>query len=110
MRSTPTIRTAGPADLGAVARLLEEAGQSFDDRTYTTIPGRRYLLVLDAPDGELAAAAQLVIEGRRGHLAMLTIARRFEGTGLELRIIGVIEAMCDAFGVDTLDVPPRRAA
>ena len=108
MRSTPTIRTAGPADLPAVERLLEEAGQSFDDRTPT--PGARYLLVLDAPEGDLAAAAQLVIDGRRGHLAMLTVAPRFQGTGLEDRIIAVIEAMCDAFGVDTLDVPPCRAA
>ena len=110
MSSTPTIRTAGPEDIPAVQRLVTEGGGSVDDQVAATIPGRRYLLVLDAPDGGLAAAAQLVIEGGRGHLGMLSVSRRFEGKGIEDRLIAVIEAMCDAFGVDTLDVPPRRAA
>jgi N-acetylglutamate synthase-like GNAT family acetyltransferase len=110
MSTTPTIRTAGPEDLSAVQRLVKEGGGSVDDQVATTIPGSRYLLVLDAPDGGLAAAAQLVIEGKRGHLGMLSVARRFEGKGIEDRLFAVIEAMCDAFGVDTLDVPPRRAA
>jgi N-acetylglutamate synthase-like GNAT family acetyltransferase len=110
MSSIPTIRTANAEDIPAVRRLLREQGQSFDDETWRTIPGSRYLLVLDGPEGDLAATAQLALEDGRGHLAMLTVARRFEGTGLEDRIIGVVEAMCHAFGADTLDVPPRRAA
>jgi N-acetylglutamate synthase-like GNAT family acetyltransferase len=110
MRSIPTIRTAGAEDLPAVRRLLEASGEKFDDQTWRTIPGERYLLVLDAADGGLAAAAQLVLEDGRGHLAMLCVDERYEGDGLEDRVIGVIEAMCHAFGADTLDVPPRRAA
>jgi N-acetylglutamate synthase-like GNAT family acetyltransferase len=110
MSSIPTIRTANADDVPAVKRLLKQQGQSFDDKSWRTIPGSRYLLVLDGTDGELAATAQLVLDAGRGHLAMLTIDRRFEGTGLEDRIIAVIEAMCHAFGVDTLDVPPRLAA
>jgi N-acetylglutamate synthase-like GNAT family acetyltransferase len=108
--SIPTIRTASASDVPAVKRLLEERGESFDDRTWRTIPGSRYLLVLDGPEGDLAATAQLALEDGRGHLAMLSVAPEFEGTGLEDRIIAVIEAMCHAFGADTLDVPPRRAA
>jgi N-acetylglutamate synthase-like GNAT family acetyltransferase len=106
----PTIRTANAEDLPAVKRLLNEQGESFDETSWRTIPGSHYLLVLDGPDGGLAAAAQLALEEGRGHLSMLSVARRFEGTGLEDRIISVIEAMCHAFGADTLDVPPRRAA
>jgi N-acetylglutamate synthase-like GNAT family acetyltransferase len=110
MRSIPTIRTANAEDIPAVKRLLEAQGESFDDRSWRTIPGSRYLLVLDGPDGQLAATAQLALEDGRGHLAMLTVAPKFQGNGIEDRIIAVIEAMCLAFGADTLDVPPRRAA
>lgn len=110
MSTSPTIRTASEEDIAAVQRLLRERGETFDEATWRTIPGSRYLLVLDAPDGGLAAAAQLTLEGGRGQLGMLTIARSGEGTGLEDRFIAVVEAMCDAFGIDTLDVLPRRAA
>jgi N-acetylglutamate synthase-like GNAT family acetyltransferase len=110
MIHVPTIRTANANDIPAVARLLREHGENFDERSWSTIPGCRYLLVLDAPDRGLAAAAQLALERGRGHLAMLAVADRFEGTGLEDRIIAVVEAMCRAFGAAALDVPPRRAA
>lgn len=73
-------------------------------------PGRRHLLVLDAPDGGLAAAALVDIDGDRGHLGMLAVAKKFEGCGLEDRMIGVAEALCSAFGARTLDVPARDAA
>jgi N-acetylglutamate synthase-like GNAT family acetyltransferase len=107
MSSIPTIRTANAEDIPAVKRLLREQGASFDDRAWRTIPGTRYLLVLDGPDGGLAATAQLALEDGRGHLAMLSVARQFEGTGVEDRIIAVVEAMCHAFGADILDLPPR---
>lgn len=110
MSSIPTIRTAAAEDIPAVKRLLREQGESFDDKTWRTIPGTRYLLVLDSPQGGLAAAAQVALEDSRGHLAMLCVARSFQGSGVEERFISVIEAMCHAFGADTLDVPPRRAA
>jgi N-acetylglutamate synthase-like GNAT family acetyltransferase len=110
MIHVPTIRTANANDIPAVARLLREHGERFDERSWSTIPGCRYLLVLDAPDGGLAATAQLVLAGNRGHLAMLAVARELQGTGLEDRIIAVVEAMCRAFGAAALDVLPRRAA
>ncbi len=74
--------------------------------------GRRHLLILDAPDGGLAAAAlvDIDVDGHRGHLVMLAVAQGFEGHGLEDRLIGVSEALCKAFGADTLDVPVRDAA
>lgn len=72
--------------------------------------GRRHLLVLDASEGGLAAAALVDIDGLRGHLVMLAVAQDFEGRGLEDRMIGVAEALCKAFGADTLDVPVWNAA
>jgi hypothetical protein len=40
----------------------------------------------------------------------LVIAKRFDGCGLEDRLISVLEAMSAAFGAETLDVQPMRAA
>jgi len=81
-----------------------------DPASIKPIAGRRHLLVLDTPEGGLAGAAVLVIEGDRGHLSLLTIAPELVGHGLEDRFIGVIEAMCKAFGAKGLDIPARRAA
>ncbi len=71
-------------------------------------PGRRYVLVLDAPDGSIAAAAGLTIDHGRGHLGFLAISPRCEGERIEDRMIGVAEALGRAFGCETLDV--KRAA
>ena len=84
--------------------------QEIDPAALQPIPGRRHLLVLDAPNGGLAGAAQFVLEGERAHLTLLAIARELEGNGLEDRFIAVIEAMCKAFGAKCLDIPARRAA
>jgi N-acetylglutamate synthase-like GNAT family acetyltransferase len=109
-----TIREATEDDLAAIEQLVraqpgarcERAGPIALGRS----PGRRHLLVLDAPRGGLAAAALLEIDGARGHLAMLAVAQQFEDCGLEDRLIGVAEALCRAFGVHAIDVPASRAA
>jgi hypothetical protein len=107
MSSDPTIRSGSREDVAAVRRLMR---QDVDPSALQPIPGRRHLLVLDAPNGGLAGAAVFVIEGERGHLSLLSIARDLEGHGLEDRFIAVIEAMCKAFGAKCLDIPARRAA
>jgi ribosomal protein S18 acetylase RimI-like enzyme len=110
----PTIREATAADLDAVEQLLRAQPSGFASRPEeVALPraaGRRHLLILDAPDGGLAAAALVDIDGHRGHLVMLAVAQGSEGHGLEDRMIGVAEALCKAFGADTLDVPVRDAA
>jgi hypothetical protein len=58
----------------------------------------------------LAAAPVLVIEGRRGHVALLVISKRFAVTGLGDPVLSVPEATSVAFGAETLDVQPMRAA
>jgi N-acetylglutamate synthase-like GNAT family acetyltransferase len=92
--TSATIREATPDDLADVQRLLHE----YSERALETIPGRRYMLVLDAPDGGgLAAAALVHIERARGQLALLVVAPRFAGQGIEERMIGVAEALCEAY-------------
>lgn len=100
MRST--IRLASREDHSRIRRLVP------GDQDLSTVPGRRYVLVLDAPDAQLAATAAVTLEGGRGHLCFLAIAAPYEGERLEDRMIGVAEALCAAFGCDTLDVPRNR--
>ena len=69
-----------------------------------------HLLVLDAPDGGLAACAMLEIEDHRGHLTLLAVAPGFEGLGIEDRMFGVVEVMYTAFGADTIDIVKPDAA
>lgn len=104
---TQTVRIATSEDVPAVQALAAKQ----DSRELTTIAGERYTLVLDAPDGGLAAAAQVTLEKPRGHLRMLAFAKRWAGEALEARMIAVARALCEAFGCDSLDVPSalRRA-
>lgn len=81
-----------------------------DPSTLVAIPGRRHVLVLDAPNGGLAGAASFVLDSACAHLTLLAIASEYQGSGLEDRFIAVIEAMCKAFGAKCLDIPARRAA
>jgi N-acetylglutamate synthase-like GNAT family acetyltransferase len=105
-----TIREATAADLPAIDELMRAQASGSTRELCDRERGRCHLLVLDAPDGGIAAAALVHIAGTRGHLTMLVVASRFEGEGLEDRMIGVAEALCSAFGADTLDIPARPAA
>jgi N-acetylglutamate synthase-like GNAT family acetyltransferase len=106
MKSIATIHTGAPDDLARVRRLMK----GVDALLKAPVAGTRHLLVLDKPDGEVAAAAVLVIDKKRGHVVGLAIAPDLAATGLEERFIAVMEAMCEAFGVRSLDIPARNAA
>lgn len=68
-------------------------------------PGR-HLLVLDAHDEGLAAAGLFANHEGRGELLMLVVSPDAEDAhAIEERMFGVIEAMCDALGSPTVDVP-----
>src|SRR6476659_8508869 len=99
-----TIRLARSEDLPRVRQLVQ------GDQEVAIVPGRRYVLVLDAPEGGLAAAAGLTLDHGRAHLGFLAIDPQYEGEKLEDRMIGVAEAVASAFDCDTLDVPRRRVA
>jgi hypothetical protein len=110
MSGPTTVHEATEDDIAAVEALLRSRASDPRSFSLSQEPGRRHVLVLDAPDGGLAAAAIVEIEGERGQLVMLVVASRFEATGLEARMIGVAEALCEAFGARTMDVSACRAA
>jgi GNAT superfamily N-acetyltransferase len=100
------IRLAGPDDAPEVARLLhvdDVGGLSL------SVLGKHYLLVIDAPDGGLAAAAVVRLEAPRADIRVLAVAKAYAGRGLEDRIIELVEGMSQAFGCTRLDVPTRAA-
>ena len=100
------IRLATPQDTSDVARLLH-----VDDvgGLPLAVLGKHYLLVIDAPDGGLAAAAVVRLEAPRADIRVLAVAKAYEGQGLEDRIIGLVEEMSEAFGCTRVNVPARAA-
>jgi|GEM_PF-5441447 len=71
---------------------------------------RRYVLVVDAPFGGLAAATIVALEPPHAHLEALVMDERCASPTLEARLIGVAEALGQAFGCRSLDVRRARAA
>jgi GNAT superfamily N-acetyltransferase len=100
------IRLAAPHDAPDVARLLhvDDVGD-----VPLAVLGRHYLLVIDAPEGGLAAAAVVRLEAPRADIRVLAVAKAYEGRGLEDRIVGLVEEMSEAFGCTRVDVPARAA-
>lgn len=85
MPITSTIRIGTPEDLPAVRQLIgtEQRAEMPSAKALSTVMGERYLLVRDAPDGGLAAAAHISIEGARAHLDLLAVALEFHDEHLE---------------------------
>lgn len=100
------IRLATPQDAPDVARLLH-----VDDvgALPLAVLGKHYLLVIDAPDGGLAAAAVVRLEAPRADIRVLAVAKAYAGNGLEERIIGLVDEMSEAFGCTRVNVPARAA-
>lgn len=100
------IRLAAPQDAPEVARLLH-----VDDvgGLPLAVLGKHYLLVIDAPDGGLAAAAVVRLEAPRADIRVLAVAKAYAGKGLEDRIIGLVDEMSEAFGCTRVNAPSRAA-
>lgn len=101
------IRLATTDDAPEVARLLH-----VDDigGLPLAVLGKHYLLVVDAPEGGLAAAAIVRLERPRAHLRCLAVSKSHEDRGLEEHVIEFVEEMASAFGCTQVDVPLRRYA
>src|SRR4051812_10484151 len=99
-----TIRSAANDDLPRATELLREHGMSVPHDLDRPRPGR-HVLVLDS-GRELLAVAVLQMAAGHGHLIALAMAHA--DRALEDRMIGVAEALCDAFGAD-LDIGARAA-
>ena len=102
--SNGTIRSAANDDLPRAIELLREHGIHVP-RDLDQHPPGRHVLVLD-DGGELLAVAVLQIAAGHGHLVALAMSHAERA--LEDRMIGVAEALCDAFGAD-LDIGVRAA-
>lgn len=76
-----------------------------DLRSSSTDTGRRYALVLDDDDGGIAAAAVVTMAAHDARLELLAVEPGYRERGVEERMLGVAEALCDAFGCDRLVVP-----
>ena len=102
--SNCTIRSAADDDLPRAIVLLRDHGLTVPRDLDPHHPGR-HVLVLDSA-GELLAVAVLQIAAGHGHLVALATAHA--DRALEDRMIGVAEALCDAFGAD-LDIGAHAA-
>jgi hypothetical protein len=89
------IRLATPDDVPEVARLLH-----VDDVGGLPLGalGHHYLLVVDAPDGGLAAAAIVRLEAPRPTLRVFAVARGYEDADLEPRVLELVDEMSAASG------------
>lgn len=89
------IRLATPDDTPEVARLLHV--DDVGDLPLAAL-GHHYLLVVDAPEGGLAAAAIVRVEGPRPTLRVFAVARGHEDADLEQRMLALVEEMTEVFG------------
>lgn len=107
----PTVRVATLKDLPEVGRLLElQEALDLAEATRVTAAERRYVLVVDAEGGGLAAVAMVSLAGHVTHLNGLAMDARYATSELESRILGVAEALGRAFDCEHLDVPAPHAA
>jgi ribosomal protein S18 acetylase RimI-like enzyme len=104
----PSVRIATVADAAALAELVNAAFaiEAFfvdGDRTSAAELAEMMragsFLVLDQPDGRLAAA---VYVERRGYFGMLSVRPELQGHGLGKRLVRIAEAVCAAEGVTTM--------
>lgn len=107
--SVRSVRAATAADLPA-ARALLSLPATWCPSRFTAAAAARYLLVCDAPDGTLAAAALVSLDAGRARLDALRFAPGHESPALEARLLGVAEALAEAFGCHALGVELSRAA
>jgi hypothetical protein len=111
MPPVETLRIARMADLAELQRLgLFSAGEEFEATNQSTMTCRRYVLVVDGASGGLAAATIVALEPPQAHLEALAMDDRSGSPALEARLIGVADALAQAFGCRSLDVRRRRAA
>lgn len=110
MPAQPTVRYARDEDVPLIRALMQRSQCYVDQSPRPPTSRASHLLVLDDGSGQIIAAASFTIT-RHGHLDMLVVdPDRDEAHALEQRMLAVVEAMCDAHGATTLDVPARRAA
>jgi GNAT superfamily N-acetyltransferase len=110
-------RVAGPADVPAVTRIINEAYavEAFFVEGHRTneaaiadrlAGANAVFLVVDAPANphELAGAVYVEIRHERGYFAMLAVDPRRQGTGLGRILVTAAEDHCRAAGCTFMDI------
>ncbi|MBA4180528.1 MAG: hypothetical protein C0506_08070 [Anaerolinea sp.] len=110
---TPQFRLARPDEADAVTALVNEAYRVEDffidgNRTNVAevtlrIEDDRFLVV-DAPDGLLAGAVHVVLDGTRGYFGMLSVAPAHQRTGLGAQLVGAAEEFCRERGCTVMEL------
>ncbi|MDX2088695.1 MAG: hypothetical protein SFX73_12640 [Kofleriaceae bacterium] len=99
-----TIRGASSEDFAEIRRLFLECRLDVPSELPMEPADHVHLIVLDAPEGGLAGAALLILEPHKGQVALLAVDLRYQGLGIEERLIGVSEALSEALGVHNFEV------
>lgn len=111
MTSAVSLRIATMTDLPELRRLrLSSVIDEVHATHEATTTCRRYVLVVDAPFGGLAAATIIALEPPWTHLEALVMDERCATAALEARLIGVAEALGAAFGCRSFEVRKQYAA
>lgn len=87
------VRTADLFDLDELVRLLSAAAH-----TIASYLSHGHLLVLDRGDGRLGAACHLEIAVDHSTVDLLVVDPEIRDDGVRQRMIGVAQAMCEAYG------------
>ena len=110
-------RVAGPADISALARVINRAyeverffvagGRTNEaDLAQRLLKPTAVFLVVDdgAAPGELAGAVYVEIRGERGYFAMLSVDPRRQGSGLGRLLVIAAEEHCRVAGCAFMDI------
>ena len=114
MTNHATYRTATPADVPALVRLINSAYRVevfflHGDRTSAPdvvakleAPASDFLVIDDS--GGLAGAVHVEVRGERGYFALLSVDPSHQGRGLGRVLVEAAEAHCRAAGCRALDI------
>lgn len=99
------IRNANLLDLGELSRLLSAATHTI--MSYLT---RGHLLVLERRDGTLRAACHLEMKADRSTIDLLVVDATTSDAAVQQRMVGVANALCEAYGYPGATAPIATSA
>jgi hypothetical protein len=89
-----------PSDAGALARLCQRAHVAVTLPLFAT----GWLLVLDAPGGEIGAAIHVELASPTGQVDTLIVDPALGGQDVDARLLGVAAALCAAHGCERMEL------
>jgi GNAT superfamily N-acetyltransferase len=106
------IRTAGPADAEAIARVVNDAyrrerffidhDRTNPDQVSTLVQKGKFLLLIE--DGTLAGCVYVEVRGDRGYFGLLAVDPKRQRGGHGARLIAAAEQHCRSTGCRFMDL------